>query len=120
MDATTKETLVKAINLLKSGDKQSAVPLLANVLKKEPNLVQAWYLLGLAMDSEAQKIKAFKQALKLDPEHAKARQALAKLETPPPPPEITPEPEPEPGSLEDEWAKLLEEDAESKQDPSAN
>lgn len=30
------------------------------------------------------------------------------------------EPEPEPGSLEDEWAKLLEEDAESKQDPGAS
>jgi hypothetical protein len=28
------------------------------------------------------------------------------------------EPEPEPGSLEEEWAKLLEEDAESKLDPS--
>jgi hypothetical protein len=104
MDATTKETLVKAINFLKTGDKQSAVPLLANVLKKEPNLVQAWYLLGLAMDSEAQKIKAFKQALKLDPDHAKARQALAKLETPPPVPESVlesePEPEPEPAPIE--------------------
>ena len=72
MDATTKETLVKAIQLIKSGDRKSAVPLLANVLKTEPNLVQAWYLLGLAVDSEGQKIKSFKQALKLDPGHEKA------------------------------------------------
>lgn len=98
MDASTKQNLVKAIQLLKSGDKKSAVPLLANVLKQEPNLVQAWYLLGLAVDSEAQKIKAFNKALQIDPGHEKARQALAKLAPTPPAEEITsaPEPEPEP------------------------
>ncbi|MBN2045545.1 MAG: hypothetical protein JW757_11035 [Anaerolineales bacterium] len=102
MDATTKKILVKAINLLKDGDKKSAVLLLANVLKKEPHLVQAWYLLGLAVEAEAQKIKAFEQALKLDPEHEKARNALAKLQTPPASPETISEPESAPAFPEEE------------------
>jgi hypothetical protein len=50
---------------------------------------------------------------------ADADSTLADLSASEPEPvsEALTEPEPEPGSLEDEWAKLLEEDAESKQDP---
>ena len=49
-------------------------------------------------------------------ESASALEALADDE-PEPAAEVEVEPEPEAGSLEEEWAKLLEEDAESKQDP---
>jgi len=80
MDQSTKESLVKAIELLKAGKTSEAAALLANVLKNEPELVQGWYLLGLALDDEEKKIRAFKKVLKLDPNHEKAKQQLEKLE----------------------------------------
>ena len=86
MEQTTKQKLVQAINLLKQGNSLAAVPLLTEVLKKEPDLEQAWYLLGLAIDDKDKKIRAFKRTLKINPEHGKARQRLEELEPPPPPP----------------------------------
>ena len=102
MDANTKQALVNAINLIKAGKNQEAVPILAGLLKTEPNLVQGWYLLGLAVDSHDRKLKAFRQALKLDPTHAKAFEQLAILQaqSPAPSEEVSqapaPETEPEP------------------------
>ena len=94
MDPTTKQTLVKAIQLVKSGDKQAAVPILAGLLRQDPTLVQAWYLLGLSVDEESRKIRAFNQVLKLDPSHQKAKTQLEKLQaaapTPPEPQELSP------------------------------
>jgi hypothetical protein len=102
MDAQTKAILVSVIEQIKSGDRQSAAKALAGLLKSQPNLVQAWYLLGLALDDEDQKLKAFRQALQIDPSHEKARQQIERLtRIEPPAPrqqaEILPrEPEPMP------------------------
>ncbi|MCB2178469.1 hypothetical protein KQH61_03550 [bacterium] len=96
MDQSTKDRLKKAIQLLKDGDGQAAAPLLAQVLKKEPDLEQAWYLLGMALDDEAKKRRAFNQALKLNPQNEKARRQLEKLDQPPaasPPPPPPPQEE---------------------------
>lgn len=88
MDQSTKEMLVKAIQLLKEDNGKSAAPLLAQVLKAEPELEQGWYLLGMALDDEAKKRRAFKQALKINPNNEKAQRQLEKLDpTPPPPPQ---------------------------------
>jgi len=82
MDQTAKESLKKAIKLLKEGNQKAAIPLLTGLLKKEPDLEQGWYLLGLALDAKDQKLRAFRQALKLNPDHEKAKQQIEKLEQP--------------------------------------
>jgi hypothetical protein len=97
MEQPNKETLVKVIGLLKAGDTNTALPLLANFLKSEPESVQAWYLLGLAIDDGEKKKSAFKRVLKLDPTNEKAKKQLERLEKPPEPEqEIKPAPKPEP------------------------
>lgn len=110
MDQSSKDTLVQAIELLKAGQASQAAVLLANVLKEEPELVQGWYMLGLALEDEEKKIRAFKRVLKLDPSHEKARKQLEKLEdqglstpvrTPEPEPEIEPAPPPAPAVQDD-------------------
>ncbi len=80
MDQATKQKLVKIIEYIKSGNKQAAIPLLAEVLKTEPELEQGWYLLGMAIDDENKKRYAFSQVLKLNPGHAKAQEQLDKLD----------------------------------------
>ena len=115
MDANTKQALVNAINLIKAGKNHEAVPLLANLLKTEPNLVQGWYLLGLAVDVRERKIKAFQQALKLDPTHAKAFEQLAVLQAQAPTPAEKPAQTSLPASAPEEQQELesppLEEEA---------
>ncbi len=105
MDESTKDTIRQAIQLLREGNGKAAAPLLAEVLKKEPELEQAWYLLGLAVEDETRKKRAFNRVLQLNPNHEKARAQLDKLELPPPEepdfhPEVvepvTEEPEPTP------------------------
>lgn len=123
MDANTKQALVNAINLIKAGNNQEAVPILAALLKSEPNLVQGWYLLGLAVESHERKLKAFRQALKLDPTHAKAFEQLAILQAqgpapieepalPEEPQEPEPEPEPEPPQIQQTEPSQADEQAE--------
>ncbi|MEJ2758831.1 MAG: hypothetical protein P8046_10165, partial [Anaerolineales bacterium] len=93
MDQSTKDILVQAVQLLKEGNGQAAAPLLAQVLKQEPKLEQGWYLLGMALDDPAKKRRAFKMALKLNPNNEKAKRQLNLLEEPAPPPPPPPEPE---------------------------
>ncbi len=99
MDQSTKDILVQAVQLLKEGNGQAAVPLLAQVLKKEPELEQGWYLLGMALDDDAKKRRAFKQVLKINPDNEKAIHQLELLEpAPAPPPPTEPEPRTEESS----------------------
>lgn len=100
MEQSSKETLVKVINLIKKGDNKTAIPLLTALLKKEPKLEQGWYLLGMALEGNDKKARAFKQALKLNPDHEKAKKQLAKLEGSPPPAAPKPAPEPKPAPQE--------------------
>ena len=80
MDQSSKDTLVKAVGMLKAGENREAAALLAKLLKQEPDLVQGWYMLGLALDDTEHKIRAFKRVLKLDPNHEKATQQIELLE----------------------------------------
>ena len=116
MEQTSKETLVKVINLIKQGDKKTAIPLLTALLKKEPELEQGWYLLGMALDGSEKKARAFNQVLKLNPNHEKAKKQLAKLEgeapsplpaAPASPPPIFPDPEPTPQEPPQESAQSV-------------
>jgi hypothetical protein len=99
MDRSNKEIFSEVIQLLKAGDTAAALPLLAKILKSDPNFVQAWYLLGMTIDDKEKKRRAFNQVLKLDPTHEKAKIQLEWLESDlTPSQEIEPETGPEPTS----------------------
>ena len=99
MDRSNKEIFSEVIQLLKVGDKAEALPLLAKILKSDPNFVQAWYLLGMTIDDKEKKRRAFNQVLKLDPAHEKAKIQLEWLESDSPSSQgIEPEPGLEPTS----------------------
>jgi hypothetical protein len=102
-DATNLE-LKKAIELLRGGKREEAVPILAGILQKDGTNANAWYLLGHAVDDLQRKIYSFEQAIKFEPNHEKAKSSLAKLRgepTPDPAEEAAPLPvtRPEPGEV---------------------
>ncbi len=77
-DATILE-LKKAIELLRGGKPEEAIPILAEILHKDETNANAWYLLGHALDDPQKKTYSFEQAIKFDPSHEKAILSLAKL-----------------------------------------
>jgi len=71
--------LEEAQKLYEVGDKQAAARILAALVKKEPDNANAWFGLGLCLDSEDKKKYCFQRTLSLNPEHKKAQRALAEL-----------------------------------------
>jgi hypothetical protein len=101
MDEDINQELKKAIELIRSGKRGDAVPILAEVLHHAPKNANAWFLLGYALDDHQQKTFAFERVLRLDPSHEKAKAQLAKLKgapspeplseaAPPPPEKVSP------------------------------
>ena len=73
------QRLQQAINAARVGNTREAQGLLTQLLKEDPEQVQAWFLLSHLVDSE-EKQKAFLgRVLALDPTHTQARQRLAYL-----------------------------------------
>ena len=71
--------LEEAQKLYSAGDKQAAARILAALVKQEPDNANAWFGLGLCLDSEDKKKYCFQRTLSLNPEHKKAQRALAEL-----------------------------------------
>ena len=65
------------------GDKEKAIPLLASILLKNKDNVEAWFLLGELIDDPSRKKFCYKQVLRLVPDHSQASTRLQKLESPP-------------------------------------
>ena len=70
--------------LLAAGDKNGALALLASILIKNRNELEAWLLLGDLIDDPTRKKDCYRWALKLSPENAHALAKLQELEGPPP------------------------------------
>lgn len=79
------QKLQQAIAATRAGQKREAQLLLTQVLQEEPQEVHAWYLLGLLVESPHKQRAYLGKVLALDPDHEKARQHLARLETAAPP-----------------------------------
>ena len=75
------QKLQQAIAATRAGQKREAQVLLTQVLQEEPEEVHAWYLLGLLVESPHKQRAYLGKVLALDPDHEKARQHLARLET---------------------------------------
>jgi hypothetical protein len=66
--------------LIAKGDKEKAIPLLASILLKNKDNVEAWFLLGELIDDPSRKKDCYKQVLRLVPDHSQASTRLQKLE----------------------------------------
>jgi tetratricopeptide (TPR) repeat protein len=72
--------LEQAIRAYKSGEKQKAQKILARLVKVEPNNEDAWLLLAGCIENVEQKQYCLKRVLKINPNNARAKQALKKSE----------------------------------------
>ncbi len=72
--------LQQAIQAARLGQTNEAQFLLTQVLKDNPEEVQAWFLLSHLVDSEQKQLVYLRKAVALDPHHEKAAQRLAQLE----------------------------------------
>lgn len=89
------EQLQQARQAMESGNRAQAQIVLAKLLKPEPNNGEAWFLLSEMGVSDEQRLAFLRRVLALNPNHARAQQKLADLESPPQPepivePEIVP------------------------------
>ena len=79
-------SLKQAYDLIKAGDKESAVQLLLPVLKADENNASAWWLMANALTDPQDIREALENVLRLHPEHAQAQKKLDKLNAMYPPP----------------------------------
>lgn len=86
MDEITSKQLQTAYALIKAGKKQEAVGILIPIVRTNPNLVDAWYLLGHAVTEPQKQLQCFQQILRIDPANQAAKKQIEKLQTPKPVP----------------------------------
>lgn len=72
-------TLQEAISAARAGDSERAQLLAADVIQRDPDDAQAWYLLSQLVESDARRAAYLRKTLALDPGHARARVELDEL-----------------------------------------
>lgn len=73
------EKLYEAIQLIKAGNKQAAIPLLKDVLQTNPKDENAWLWMYTCVSKLEEKKFCLQKALEINPENQQARKALEKL-----------------------------------------
>lgn len=76
--------LDQAKHLIAKGDKDKAIGLLASILLKNKNEVEAWLLLGEMIDDPSRKKDCYRQVVRLSPHHLHALTRLQELGALPP------------------------------------
>lgn len=76
----------QAVAAAKQKDFAEARTLLKQLLKQEPNNLDAWLLGAYVVDSRSDAIRCYERALQIDPNNAYAKQKLAELQALPPDP----------------------------------
>ncbi|MFO8035329.1 MAG: ABC transporter permease subunit [Anaerolineales bacterium] len=64
---------------IQEGELASARKILLDLLRSDPSLDQAWYLLSFVVERPEHKVKALRHALQVNPVHSGARERLARL-----------------------------------------
>ena len=72
-------SLKQAAELIKEGKTKPARGFIIEVLRADPDNVQAWYMLSFAVPKVDRQIYALQQTIRLDPDHQKAISRLGKL-----------------------------------------
>ena len=129
---TGADQLNNAVQLIKAGNKQAALPILREVVQADPNNENAWLWLFSCVEKPEQKKFCLQQALKINPDNQNTQKALdkltASLPTPPapaapPPPVMPPAPAtapPEPSRSQEPPAENLPEPSRSPEPPAEN
>jgi hypothetical protein len=73
--------LVEAYNLIKAGQKQDAGRILKSYLSRNRDDAQAWWLMAHAVTQPDTIRRCLEMVIKLDPDHAKARAMLERMQT---------------------------------------
>jgi hypothetical protein len=81
MNRETDLLLQSGIAAVRSGDKREGARLLAQVVRKEPQSEDAWFWLAAATDQPAEAAACLRRVLAINPNNARARQALNMLDT---------------------------------------
>jgi hypothetical protein len=79
MDENTSVELRMALDFLKAGDAAKARPILVRILKEDPEIEQAWYMLSFVVSDFTKQKYALEQVLRINPNHPKAQARLDKL-----------------------------------------
>jgi restriction system protein len=75
-----EKELKQAINLIESGNKSEAIPILKTILKKDRNNELAWIWLSGCVDNSEDKIFCFTEALRINPNNETTKVQLHRLE----------------------------------------
>lgn len=73
------QQLNQAIALLQQNKKSQARDVLKALLEQDERNADAWYLMGLTIVEPTRRRAAFMKALRINPQHAQARQALSQI-----------------------------------------
>lgn len=74
------DKLQRAIELIKSGDKQTGRQLLVEILKAEPTNEIAWLWMSNVVATDEQRYDCLRQVLAINPNNQVARKGLEKLQ----------------------------------------
>jgi peroxiredoxin len=72
-------TLQQAEQLLKSGNRQAALPILTEYLRQNPGSERAWWMLSFAINDSGKQQECVKRVLQINPQNSAARARLEKL-----------------------------------------
>ncbi len=92
MSAHAQPDLKKIAELIRAGKGEKARAQLVELLRTQPDNAQAWYLLSFVLDDPQRKQYALRQALKFQPDFARASDRLRSLRGEAPPPAPKPQP----------------------------
>jgi pimeloyl-ACP methyl ester carboxylesterase len=79
MDHTTVQAIRTAYDLLRAGKQQEAAAILIPIVRANPNIPEAWYLLGFAVNDPEKQLYAFRQVLRIDPSNKDAQGQVDRL-----------------------------------------
>lgn len=74
--------ITEAIQKIKSGDRPGGAVILKQLIQENKNNERAWLWMSVCVQSPEEKRKCLNEVLRIDPNHEKAKAALAKLEEP--------------------------------------
>lgn len=79
MDNMGGDLLQQAEQFLRSGDKQSALPLLVKHVRENPNSARGWWMLSFAVPDLKRQIECVERVLQIDPKNSSAHARLQTL-----------------------------------------
>jgi peptide/nickel transport system permease protein len=79
MKQELKRAIRVAADLIEAERWREASSILSKILQKDPNIIQAWYLLSFSLKDREKRIYSLERALQLSPDYEKARVRLAQI-----------------------------------------